>query len=441
MKLSAPFLFLRNYSMKFKRKIPPVGARIVKSAVSVALCMVIYYIRTLLPVGNGIPFYSALAALWCMQPYHESTNNNAGQRSIGTLLGAGFGLIFLIVLRFAGLREQMAVFMLASAVIIPLIHLTVVLDKRNASFFSCVVFLSIALTHSFDEDPYIFVLNRVIDTFIGIGVGLMVNNFHLPLRHDSETLYVSGIDSVLIPDGRPANAYNKVELNRMIESGVKFTLSTVRTPAEVMALMNGVKLGIPIIVMDGAAMYDVNAKEYLEAEFLRADICEQAENIISESGMHCFVNVMYDTTLLIFFGKRSNPAEKDLFETHKHSPYRNYVREIFRRHDASERVMYLTVLDKSGKISALEERLNDKLNGFVRVTVTDSEYDGYKYLKIFSPAASKENMLLKLKEYTGCEKVVTLGSIKGKYDVYIGDGGGNATVKLLKKLYRNDIYH
>ena len=427
--------------MKLARKIPPIGARIVKSAVSVALCMVIYYIRSLLPVGNGIPFYSALAALWCMQPYHESANNNAGQRSIGTLLGAGFGLIFLVVLRFAGLRAQMPVYLLASVVIIPLIHLTVILDKRNASFFSCVVFLSIALTHSFDDDPYLFVLNRVLDTFIGIGVGLSVNNFHLPVRHDSETLYVSGIDSVLIPDGNSTNAYNKVELNRMIESGVKFTLSTVRTPAEVMALMKGVELRLPIIVMDGAAMYDVNEKEYLEAEFLRADICEQAEKIIAESGMHCFVNVMYDATLLIFYGELSNSAEKDLFETHKHSPYRNYVREIFRRHDASERVLYLTVLDESRKITALEEKLNDKLNGFVRVTVTDSEYDGYKFLKIFSPAASKEQMLSKLKEHTGCENVVTFGSIKGKYDVYIGDGGGNATVKLLKKLYRNDIYH
>ena len=53
----------------------------------------------------------------------------------------------------------------------------------------------------------------------------------------------------------------------------------------------------------------------------------------------------------------------------------------------------------------------------------------------------KEQMLFKLKEHTGCENVVTFGSIKRKYDVYICDDGGNATVKLLKKLYRNDIYH
>lgn len=427
--------------MDIPKKLPPIGARIIKSSVAVALCMVIYFFRTLLPIGNGIPFYSALAALWCLQPYSNSTKNNAGQRSTGTFIGAAYGLAFIVLLRFFGLSEPIIVYLLASVIIIPVIYLTVITDNRNASFFSCVVFLSIALTHSFDENPYLFVLNRVLDTFIGIGVGLAVNNFHLPIKHDSETLYISGIDSVLIPDDHSANAFNKVELNRMIESGVKFTLSTIRTPAEVKSLMKGVNLKLPIIVMDGAAMYDLNKREYLEAEFLQADICEQAERIIAYHGMHCFVNVMYDATLLIFYGELWNTAEKDLYEMHKHSPYRNYIRDIFRRHDASERVLYLTVLDEITKIANLEKQLVHELGALARITVTDSEYDGYQYLKVFSSAASKKHMLVKLKSHTGCDNVVTIGSIEGKYDVYIGDGGGNATIKKLKKLYRNDIYH
>lgn len=427
--------------MDIPKKLPPIGARIIKSSVAVALCMVIYFFRTLLPIGNGIPFYSALAALWCLQPYSNSTKNNAGQRSTGTFIGAAYGLAFIVLLRFFGLSEPIIVYLLASVIIIPVIYLTVITDNRNASFFSCVVFLSIALTHSFDENPYLFVLNRVLDTFIGIGVGLAVNNFHLPIKHDSETLYISGIDSVLIPNDHSANAFNKVELNRMIESGVKFTLSTIRTPAEVKSLMKGVNLKLPIIVMDGAAMYDLNKREYLEAEFLQADICEQAERIIAYHGMHCFVNVMYDATLLIFYGELWNTAEKDLYETHKHSPYRNYIRDIFRRHDASERVLYLTVLDEITKIANLEKQLVHELGALARITVTDSEYDGYQYLKVFSSAASKKHMLVKLKSHTGCDNVVTIGSIEGKYDVYIGDGGGNATIKKLKKLYRNDIYH
>ena len=426
--------------MRTHKKLPPIGARIVKSSVSVALCMVIYFVRTLLPVGNGIPFYSALAALWCLQPYHETAKNNAGQRSAGTFVGALFGLWFLVILKAVGISTPVVVYLLAAAVVIPVIYLTVLLDKRNASFFSCVVFLSIALTHSFDDSPYIFVLNRVLDTFIGIGVGLAVNNFHLPIRHTSETLYVSGIDSVLIPDDESAVNYSKVELNRLIESGVRFTISTIHTPAVVMSLMKGVDLRLPLIVMDGAAMYDIKEKEYIEAEFLPTATSDEAESIIAERGLHCFVNVMYDSTLLIFYGDFNNDAERKLFSSFKHSPYRNYIHSACRHFDEYEKILYLTVLEAADKVYALEKELRARLGDSVRITVSESGYEGYLYLKVFSPLASKQHMLTKLKAHTGAERIVTFGSIKGEYDVYIGDGGGNASVKKLKKLYRNDIY-
>ena len=423
--------------MQRTKKLPPIGARIIKSSVSVSLCMLIYHLRTLLPIGNGIPFYSALAALWCLQPYHDTTKKNAGQRSIGTLTGALFGLLFLIFLRAFDITKPVIVYLSTSFVIIPVIYTTVVLNKRNAAFFSCVVFLSIALTHSFDDNPYLFVLNRVLDTFIGIGVGLAVNNFRLPVKHDSKTLYVSGIDDVLISENHFAVQYSKVELNRLIESGVKFTVSTIHTPAEVISLMSGVNLEFPVIVMDGAAMYDIKGKEYIETKCLPPEICGKAESIIEENGLHCFVNALFDHSLMIFYGELKNPAEKDLFETHRHSPYRNYIRKAYRHYDSSEKVIYLTVLAEREKVFHLEKELVECLGLFVRVTVYPSIYDDYLYLKVYSPFASKQEMLKKLWSHTNAESIVTIGSIRGKYDVYIGDGGGNATIKKLKKLYRH----
>lgn len=420
---------------------PPIGARIIKSSIAVALCMIVFYFRTLLPIGNGIPFYSALAALWCMQSNNENTRTNAGQRSIGTLIGAAFGFLFVIMLRIYNIQTPIAVYLLGSAVIIPVIYTAVILNKRNAAFFSCVVFLSIGLTHSFDDNPYLFVFNRVLDTFIGIGIGVFVNNFHLPYRHKDKTLYVCGIDSVLIPDDHSTSQYSNVELNRLIENGLKFTISTIRTPAEVTSLMNGVDLRLPLIVMDGAAIYDLNRKEYLEKEYLPSNVSDIAERIIREKGMHCFVNIMYDSTLLIFYGDLKNEPEKKLYETHKHSPYRNYVKNSYRRHDDTENVLYLTVLDERLKIADLSGALRNTLGSSARITVSDSEYEGYQCLKVFSPLASKHNMMSKLKKYTDSEKILTFGSIKGKYDVYIGDGGGNATVKKIKKLYLTSNYH
>jgi hypothetical protein len=94
------------------------------------------------------------------------------------------------------------------------------------------------------------------------------------------------------------------------------------------------------------------------------------------------------------------------------------------------------VLAEKSKVFELKKRLDEVLGEKVRITVSLSEYKGFLYLKVFSPLASKHEMMKKLKAYTGAEKVVTIGSIKGEYDVYISDGGGNASVKKLKKLYR-----
>lgn len=404
-----------------------------KSAIAVGLCMLVYFVRTFLPIGNGIPFYGALAALWCMQQYNDTTKTNAVQRSVGTLIGAAYGLVFLLLFRLIGVTVPMLVYISASAVIIPVIYTAVVLNKRNASFFSCVVFLSIALTHSFDSNPYLFVLNRVIDTFIGIIIGVAVNDFRLPVRLDTDDLYVSGIDDVLISQ---TSNYSKVELNRLIRSGVKFTISTTRTAAELIEIMKGVELQLPVIVMDGAALYDVKEKRYLETFFLPSDVSSEAEKIIADCGLHCFVNAMLDSTLLIYYGEFRNDAEQALFESCRRSAYRNYISSEYRRNDNMERVLYLTVLADKFSVFTLEGRLRKQLGERVRISISESEFEGFMYLKVFSPQASKQNMMKKLKEYTKAEDVITFGSIMGQYDVYINDGGGNGTVKRLKKICR-----
>ena len=108
----------------------------------------------------------------------------------------------------------------------------------------------------------------------------------------------------------------------------------------------------------------------------------------------------------------------------------------FRRYDDYELVLYITVLDTHDKIQDLAKALNERFADTIRVTITDSEYDGYFYLRIYSPNATKQNMLRKLKDFTCIKAAITFGSVKGECDVLIDDGGGNATVKKIKKIYR-----
>lgn len=89
---------------KTEKHIPMIGLRIIKSGIAVALCFVIAYFR-----GNeGIVFYSLLSALWCIQMYRSNTKKNAIQRFSGTVIGALYGLIFLLLLQHLMHRNAIA---------------------------------------------------------------------------------------------------------------------------------------------------------------------------------------------------------------------------------------------------------------------------------------------------------------------------------------------
>lgn len=419
-----------------KKEVPHIGARIIKSAVGAAICMLIYYVRELLPIGSGIPFYSILAVLWCIQPYTTSTITMAKQRTIGTLIGAAYGLAFLLFFELFEDVNEMTAYLTACAMLVPILYTTVLLNKRNASYFSCVVFLTIAINHGFDENPYLFVFNRVLDTLIGIGVGVLLNIVHHPVKNDENAVYVSGIDSVLVSSKETMIPYNKVELNRLIALGAKFTVSTIRTPASMIDLLSGIDLKLPVIAMDGAVLYDIKRNRYLDVFSLEPETAARAEAIIREEGAHSFINALYDNTLLIYYGEFQNDAERDLFEKLRCSPYRNYTGKEFRVNPGRERVIYIMVLAEDATVRRIAGRIDGEIGDAVRIVLSPAaEYEGYTYLKIYTKQACKANMLKILKERTGAEKIVTFGSIPGEYDVYVHDDGGNSAVKALKKLY------
>ena len=72
---------------------PKPGQRIVRSVIAVACCFCVFYLRN----REGIPFYSALAVLQCIQPYQDSMAQVAKKRVTGTFVGAFWGLVIILI--------------------------------------------------------------------------------------------------------------------------------------------------------------------------------------------------------------------------------------------------------------------------------------------------------------------------------------------------------
>lgn len=386
--------------MQTRYHLPPVGNRIIKSAAGVLLCWCVYLLRG----RSGIPFYSMLAALWCIQPYITKTMSMALQRTIGTFIGAVFGLITIVLEIYAfNIYDQPLGFLVVALMIIPVIYTTVLIKRPNASYFSCVVYLSITVIHMTDENPFMFVLNRVLDTFIGIAVGMIVNSARLPRRRITDTLFTAELDDMLSPISEQLSPFSKVELNRMLSDGLKFTLVTMRTPASLISILSDVELKLPVVVMNGAALYDFRSNSYVKAYIISGDTCEKIRSIVNEAGMNVFTNALCDDSLVIYYDHLENEAEQAIFSSLKKSPYRNYVN---RKPQPEDRVIYLMIVDSSEKIANLYEQLVQSEVGqnLKIITYPSQDYPGHSYIKIYNRNAGKQHMTDILCREYGIEK-------------------------------------
>lgn len=414
-------------------KIPHIGMRIIKSSIAVFLCFLFYSLFR----KNGITFYSQLAALWCMQPLRDNTRSKALQRTIGTFIGAVFGLLVLLIDRgfpLSGWSGELFYAFLVSINIIFVIYTTLLIHKKDASYFSCVVFLSIVVNHIGDANPYLFVLNRVLDTMIGLVIGISVNHFHLPRRKEKDILFVSGMDETLLSPDQKLSAYSLVELNRMLADGANFTVSTKRTPASLLEPLRGVNLKLPVIAMDGAVMYDIRTHEYLHAYVLSMDTVHKLQHFLDGFGINYFMNMILDNMLIIQYKKLQNPAEQDIYDKLHTSPYRNYTTTNLL---SESQCVYFMMIEEKERISRIYEALEDtEFRHLIRAVTYDSDdYPGYAYIKIYSKNATRKNMMKYLEQETGLHHIVTFGSIEGQYDILIREYDHNKVVRTLKKMY------
>lgn len=424
-----------------KMSLPPIGLRIVKSAVGVFLCFIIQMLRG----GGGIVFYSQLAVLWCMQDYVSETKANAKQRTIGTICGAVYGLVVLVLMRRIGhlgipnLQFDLMNAGIISLFIVIIIYTTVVMNRRQASYFSCVVFLSIVINHSLDVNPYLFVWNRFLDTMIGIVLGVMVNSFRLPRKYRRNILFVSGLDDTLLSTNDNLSGYSRVELNRMIEDGALFTISTMRTPASLMEPLREIHLKLPVIVMDGAALYDINEKQYKKVYVISYEHSRELIQFFEAQNIPYYANVIIDDMLVIYYKEHASEIYNRLIGELRRSPYRNYVK---RELPEGESVVYFMLLDKKDKILQVYQKLQE-LNyaeNFKILCYDSNDYAGYAYIKIYNKNALKKNMLDYLTAQLPVEKIVSFGTIEGQYTHLIAPGDSNRVVKLMKKEFEPFAY-
>ena len=401
MKLPYFSQFHRGFDAVESFHFPHVGQRIIKTTLAVFLCLVIYALRGY--EGQDMPTEAAITAIICMQPYVQEAQTYALNRAVGTLIGAVCGLLLLLLLSaFPVLgQNRILLYLLMAAGVLAALYSTVLVRMPSAASLAAIVFLCIVISFPEIDDPLRQAAIRILDVFIGTAVAVAVNVFRLPRRKNPNLVFFVRTKD-LAPDRfshmPPAALYR---LNHLYNDGAKICLMSEHAPAFFTVQMGSAKLNMPMIVMDGAAVYDPHENTYLHAETLPPEASKRVMDRLNGFGISYFIYTIHHDKTCIFHRGSVREEEQIVYDRMRRSPYRSYLEgEIYE----PEEIVYLKVIGQKAEMSVLADRLQSVLPKEQLRTVVRDQAGGPTLgsLYIYSARASMEQtgrrMMAKLQE-------------------------------------------
>ena len=381
-----------------KKSMPRIGMRIIKTSIAAFLILLIFT-----AVGaKRSPFYVLITTIICIQPDIANTKDTAFNRAIGTLIGAVTGAVAMLL---------------------------------EMPLMACVAYLSVAVIAHDGVSPYEFLFYRVVDTFLGVGIGSLVGSFHTHGKKRNDVLFVAELDDELRSAHRQISEFNKTALNHMIDEGALFTMITRQTPASLIAEVEHLKLRLPVIALDGAVLYDIYQNRYLHACLMEHDMGIRIRQLLTEQNRAFFTNVIVDDVWVIYYNDLVDEDQKGYLKKLRTSPYRNYMRRA--PHD-EDHILYFSVLDTHNRLIMLEKQLEEMgFAGKLKFLLEDHVYGEKSLLKILSIEASPRNMLDRLMKMLHVHHSIVYGDKDSETccDVAVADSDFNRIVQNIRADY------
>ena len=370
------------------KHLPHLGRRIIKTAIAVFICLLLHYVS-----GGYLDAATAsIAALLCIQPYTSDTKAFALERVLGTLFGILGAFAYLLLMRYIPGRDNVifAYFIMAVFIVL-LMYGTVLIKQAGTAALATIIFLGIVITYPEVETSPNEAVRTMLSTICGVLVALGVNIAHFPKeKHPEKLFFIRTMD--LLPDRYTKLSANiHIFLEYLYNDGAKICLISRWAPAFVISQMGLLNVNAPMIVMDGAALYDISTNKYLDVIEIPKENAERLHGIISEFNTFCGFYAVNERSLCIYRSGKINEAERAEYDKMKRSPYRNYMEGYPREED---KIAFIRVIDTPERIDELAYLIQSVIPpGMFRMVVREEpQFANYKGLYFYNPDANPEEM-------------------------------------------------
>lgn len=231
-------------------------------------------------------------------------------------------------------------------------------------------------------------------------------------RVSMKTLYVSDLDGTLLGSGERTSEYTNRVINDLTKQGMIFSYATARSLVTAKKATEGLSAQIPLIVYNGAFIIDNATEEILAAEYFDNGIGNLLDELFNRGIYPIVYAYIEKTERFSFIPERCTRGMSSFLDSRRGDVRTNIVSapKELKKGD----IFYLTCIDEPEKLKPLYERYRDTYHCVYQKDI----YTREQWLEIMPKAASKANAVTRLKELSGCDRVIAFGDGKNDIDMF-----------------------
>lgn len=222
-------------------------------------------------------------------------------------------------------------------------------------------------------------------------------------------LFVTDLDGTLIDSKKKITDYSADILNKLIDNGMNFTVATARTPATVVDILKDINLRLPVTLMNGVLIYDVNNQRYLDIKEIRNNIVIKVLDIFEESNKDPLVYGIKDNHLWVYHKDFKYSYEYNFYKERSDKKLKTFVKVVdYKKSIKNSRVINFIAFDSYDTIKKIANKLTC-VEGLTVNYYKDIYEENCYFLEAYSSEASKANGIKYLLKYENYNKVICFG--------------------------------
>ncbi|MEM9265321.1 MAG: HAD-IIB family hydrolase [Cyanobacteria bacterium P01_F01_bin.13] len=211
------------------------------------------------------------------------------------------------------------------------------------------------------------------------------------------TLYVSDLDGTLLSPTATLSAYTRETLNRLLMSGLSFTVATSRSVSSVGPIFQGVSLPFPVIELNGAYITELTTGQHLVVNNIATDLAADILSLVQTRNIKPLISSYDGQNDHVHFTTDVNPGIQWYIDDAKRNEDGrwhccNDLTNIF-----DEQVMRFTLIDTKARLTALVQILLERFPNRLDLHLFENPYQpAWYWLTLQDQRATKANGIREL---------------------------------------------